>query len=121
VIRQKWVTAAVATYRTLVWLKRLQLVAMGEAQFELEAGSRVRAEQCLAADALQRPLRSRFRARLMWGHLGALPHSRSEQRRVHGDSEDDNGDSRGAAGAGQTFRLTHQGCRGIRLVEHDAR
>jgi O-methyltransferase domain len=34
VIRQKWVTTVVAAYRTLVWLKRLQLVAMGEAQFE---------------------------------------------------------------------------------------
>jgi hypothetical protein len=51
VIRQTWVTTAVATYRTLVWLKRLPLVATSEAQFELEVGSRVRAEQCLATDA----------------------------------------------------------------------
>jgi hypothetical protein len=49
----------------LVWLKRLPRVAMGEAQFALEFGSRARAEQCLAADAFQRPLRSRFWQRLI--------------------------------------------------------
>ena len=66
-IRQRWGTTAVATDRTLVWLKRLPRVAMGEAPFEREVGSRVRAEHCLATDAFQRPLRSRFRARLRPG------------------------------------------------------
>jgi hypothetical protein len=67
VIRQKWVTTAVAAYRTLVRLKRLQLVAMDEEQFEPEFGSRVRAEHCLATDALQRTLCSRLQARLKAG------------------------------------------------------
>jgi hypothetical protein len=67
VIRQKGVTTVVAAYRTLVWLKRLPRVAMGEAPFEREVGSRVRAEHCLATDAFQRPLRARFQARLKAG------------------------------------------------------
>jgi hypothetical protein len=54
------------------------------------------------------------------GRLGALPNSRDEQRRVHGESEDDKGHNSGAAGAGQTFRLTRKGCRGIPLVGYCA-